>query len=609
MRNLTVRFSLMSALALFSCMIVVGAAVGIFALGRANQSTEFVHQVTQRTILINEVYKDTTRTRSALARAYGNLKEKNEAAIKESSFKSAQTTYERGLKSLDSFAALSDLPGQDPAQKTELIESARVLSGLLKQANDLLKAEDATAYSELNDKQINPGGGRFSAALEKYQKRAMELNDQATDERAREYNMVVWLVGAGLIGALILVLAVHFMLRNIVLTPLNRAVTLLDQVASGDLTAKVEVNSTNEIGRLFGAIGAMQQSLLNTVARVRTSSESIDTSAREIAAGNMDLSSRTEQQASSLEETAASMEQLTGTVKQNAENAMQANQLAHSASGTASRGGEVVAQVVDTMQAINASSRKIVDIISVIDGIAFQTNILALNAAVEAARAGEQGRGFAVVASEVRSLAQRSAAAAKEIKSLIDASVEKVTAGSQLVEQAGMTMSDVVDSVQRVTDIVGEIAEASREQSTGIEQVNRAITQMDEVTQQNAALVEQAAAAAQSLQAQATHLVDAVRIFKIDVHAQATAAAPRPSAPTRTPVVANPTPAVAAPSAVPRVGAPLPAAAKSTSSPPAAPKPAAAKPAAPKNAPQLSAGKPASASVRAKDDSQDWEEF
>jgi methyl-accepting chemotaxis protein len=579
MRNLTVRFSLMSALALFSCMIVVGAGVGIFALGRANQSTEFVHQIAQRTLLINDAYKDTTRTRSALTRAYANLKEKNEDSIKESAFKSAQNTYERGLKTLDAFAALPDLPGQDPAIKTELIESAKALSGLLKQANDLLRNGDAAAYSELNDKQINPGGGRFSAALDKYQKLAITLNDHAADERQKEYNMVVWLVVTGLVGAMLLVLAVHFMLRNIVLAPLNRAVHLLDQVANGDLTAKVEVDSANEIGRLFASIRSMQQGLLNTVSRVRTSSESIDTSAKEIAAGNMDLSSRTEQQASSLEETAASMEQLTGTVRQNAENAMQANQLAHSASGTASRGGQVVAQVVDTMQAINESSKKIVDIISVIDGIAFQTNILALNAAVEAARAGEQGRGFAVVASEVRSLAQRSAAAAKEIKALIDASVEKVAAGSQLVEQAGMTMSDVVDSVQRVTDIVGEIAEASREQSTGIEQVNQAITQMDETTQQNAALVEQAAAAAQSLQAQATNLVGAVSIFKIELRQ---AAAARPAA------------VVAAAKPAPVAAAALRAALK--------------KPAAPSVALKL---KPAvvAGSNRAKDEHQDWEEF
>ncbi|TWC71410.1 methyl-accepting chemotaxis protein [Herbaspirillum sp. SJZ099] len=589
MRNVTVRFSLMGALALFSCMIVVGAGVGIFALGRANQATEFVHLIAERTLLVNDAYKDTTRTRSALTRAYANLKEKNEASVRESAFKSAQTTYERGLKTMDDFARLPDLPGQDPALKAELIDSAKALSDLLKKAGDLLKADDAAGYFELNDKQINPGGGRFSAALEKYQALAMQLNDQTADQRDKEYKLVLWLVAVGLAGALALVLAVHFMLRNIVLTPLNRAVHLLDQVANGDLTARVDVHSSNEIGRLFSAIRSMQQSLLNTVSRVRSSSESIDTSAREIAAGNLDLSSRTEQQASSLEETAASMEQLTGTVRQNAENAMQANQMAHSASTTASRGGEVVAQVVDTMQAINASSRKIVDIISVIDGIAFQTNILALNAAVEAARAGEQGRGFAVVASEVRSLAQRSAAAAKEIKTLIDNSVSKVDAGSQLVEQAGMTMSDVVDSVRRVTDIVGEIAEASREQSTGIEQVNQAIAQMDEVTQQNAALVEQAAAAAQSLQSQATNLVGAVSIFKIDANHQAVPVRPAPAAK----VAAKSIPA-AAPAATPAA--------------PSAPAPGKA---APTSAPKLSgaAPQPAGGSSRARDDSQDWEEF
>ncbi|WDZ97611.1 methyl-accepting chemotaxis protein [Herbaspirillum sp. WKF16] len=581
MRNLTVRFSLMSALALFSCMIVVGAGVGIFALGRANGATEYVHQLAQRTLVINDAYKDTTRTRAAQTRVYATAMEKGDQAVAEAAYKSAQASYERGLKFVDEFAKLPDLEGQDPAIRTELLESAKILNDNLKQADTLLKAGDVAAYSVLNTKQISPSGTRFSVALEKYQKRAMELSDKVADERSREYNMVVWLVAIGLVGAMILVLVVHFMLRNIVITPLNRAVHLLDQVANGDLTAKIEVHSTNEIGRLFSAIRSMQQSLLGTVAGVRGSSESIDTSAKEIAAGNLDLSSRTEQQASSLEETAASMEQLTGTVRQNAENAMQANQLAHSASTTASKGGEVVSQVVDTMQAINESSRKIVDIISVIDGIAFQTNILALNAAVEAARAGEQGRGFAVVASEVRSLAQRSAAAAKEIKGLIDNSVAKVEAGSQLVEQAGMTMSEVVDSVQRVTDIVGEIAEASREQSTGIEQVNQAITQMDEVTQQNAALVEQAAAAAQSLQAQATKLVGAVSIFKIDAHAATVTARPAPAARRAAAPVAAPAPVAAAP------------------------KPAAA--AAPKL--PTPAAKPAAGSSRAKDDSQDWEEF
>jgi len=249
---------------------------------------------------------------------------------------------------------------------------------------------------------------------------------------------------------------------------------------------------------------------------VRTSTDSVSVAAKQIAIGNTDLSSRTEQQAASLEETASSLEHLSSVVKQNTENAKQANQLALSASTIASQGGDVVRQVVDTMNSINESSRKIVDIISVIDGIAFQTNILALNAAVEAARAGEQGRGFAVVASEVRSLAQRSAAAAKEIKTLIDDSVDKVGSGSKLVQQAGTTMSDIVTSVQKVTDIVGEIASASEEQSSGISQVNQAVSQMDDVTQQNAALVEEAAAAAQALQDQAETLEQVVSVFKLD---------------------------------------------------------------------------------------------
>jgi methyl-accepting chemotaxis protein len=273
------------------------------------------------------------------------------------------------------------------------------------------------------------------------------------------------------------------------------------------------------------AMKTMRDNLNRIVEEVRTGTDTIATASGEIASGNMDLSSRTEQQASSLEETASSMEELTGTVKQNADNALQANQLALSASEVALMGGEVVAQVVDTMGSINDSAKKIVDIIGVIDGIAFQTNILALNAAVEAARAGEQGRGFAVVATEVRNLAQRSAAAAKEIKTLIGDSVDKVNTGSKLVNQAGSTMDEIVGSVKRVSDIISEIAAASREQSAGIEQVNQAITQMDQVTQQNAALVEEAAAAAGSLEEQAASLVDAVKVFKTAERPAARAAA------------------------------------------------------------------------------------
>jgi len=297
--------------------------------------------------------------------------------------------------------------------------------------------------------------------------------------------------------------------------PLTVAVGVARGIADGDLTARIVVRSKDEVGMLLSALKDMNSSLLRIVGDVRGGTDAIATASGQIASGNLDLSSRTEEQASSLEQTAAAMEQLSATVKQNSDNAVQANSLANSASTVAAEGGDVVGEVISTMRSIDASSKKIVDIISVIDGIAFQTNILALNAAVEAARAGEQGRGFAVVASEVRSLAQRSAAAAKEIKTLIGDSVEKVGAGTRLVEKAGVTMNDVVASVKRVTDVVSEISAASREQSEGIDQVKHAVTQMDSVTQQNAALVEEAAAAAQSLQQQADNLARIVSVFKL----------------------------------------------------------------------------------------------
>ncbi|MGJ7915628.1 methyl-accepting chemotaxis protein [Massilia sp. LXY-6] len=327
------------------------------------------------------------------------------------------------------------------------------------------------------------------------------------------------LIGGGII-AVVLGAAVAIWLARNITAPLGYAVRVAKRVAEGDLTARVEVRSKDETGQLMAALKDMNGALLDIVTRVRTGTDTIATASIEINAGNQDLSSRTEQQASSLEETASSMEELTSTVKQNADNARQANQLAATASENAVRGGEVVAQVVSTMASIDASSKKIADIIGVIDGIAFQTNILALNAAVEAARAGEQGRGFAVVAGEVRNLAQRSAAAAKEIKDLIGDSVEKVETGSRLVDQAGATMEEVVGSVKRVSDIIGEIAAASDEQRAGIEQVNQAIVQMDQVTQQNAALVEQAAAAAEAMQDQAASLASLVGTFRTGAEGQ-----------------------------------------------------------------------------------------
>ncbi len=298
--------------------------------------------------------------------------------------------------------------------------------------------------------------------------------------------------------------------------PLRTALNVAQTVASGDLTSRIEVKTTDETGQLLQALKVMNENLLRIISDVRGGTEIIATASNQIASGSLDLSSRTEQQASSLEETTSSMEELTSAVKQNADNASQANGLAMTAFEVAGKGGQVVSQVVETMGSINESSKKIIDIIGVIDGIAFQTNILALNAAVEAARAGEQGRGFAVVASEVRGLAQRSAAAAKEIKVLIDNSVEKVDFGSKLVNQAGSTMDEIVASIQRVTDIMGEITAATEGQNTGIEQINRAITEMEDVAQQNAALVEEASAAAQMMQDQAANLSQAVNIFKLN---------------------------------------------------------------------------------------------
>uniref|UniRef100_E6QUM2 Bacterial chemotaxis sensory transducer n=1 Tax=mine drainage metagenome TaxID=410659 RepID=E6QUM2_9ZZZZ len=336
-----------------------------------------------------------------------------------------------------------------------------------------------------------------------------EITKQSVDMLTR-FALIALLLIAGIAWLLAVII------KRSISTPLEHVVATAEKMSQGDLSGSMDSARKDEIGKLINAMNGINQGLSRVIAEVREGTETIASAASEIATGNLDLSNRTEAQASSLEQTASAMEELTSTVKQNADNARQANQLAETASGVAIKGGTVVSEVVATMGAINASSRKIADIIGVIDGIAFQTNILALNAAVEAARAGEQGRGFAVVATEVRSLAQRSAAAAKEIKSLIDSSVDKIEIGNKQAEQAGATMSEVVASVQRVTDIMSEITAASNGQSMGIEEVNLAISQMDEATQQNAALVEEAAAAAKSLQDQAEHLEELVNQFQLD---------------------------------------------------------------------------------------------
>jgi len=377
-------------------------------------------------------------------------------------------------------------------------------AGNQQQARDIYQGDMARLQGEYNvwvDKMVDYMAGQMTNDV------AMASADA---DNARWEMIILSVVAA------VLAIVIGFVITRTITGPIKHAVVLAEAVAQGNLTHQLASDSKDEIGRLLRALQHMIHNLHGIVARVRVGTDTIDAASREVAQGNMDLSSRTEQQASSLEETASAMEQLTSTVKQNAENAQQANQLAVSASAIASQGGAAVEKMVNTMSSINTSSQKIVEIIGVIDGIAFQTNILALNAAVEAARAGEHGRGFAVVASEVRSLAQRSAVAAKEIKTLIDDSVVQVGSGSQIVVQAGQTMNDVVTSIKHVTDIMAEISTSSREQSEGITQINLAITQMDQVTQENAALVEQSAAAAQAMQNQAAHLTEVVGVFTLN---------------------------------------------------------------------------------------------
>jgi methyl-accepting chemotaxis protein-1 (serine sensor receptor) len=416
---------------------------------------------------------------------------------------------------LDAYLA-SEMSAQEKTLATAFADSYRkfVAEGL-QPAVAALGAQNSQQAMEMMQGPMSQHYTPMQEGIDALIKLQLDIAKQEFEQGQQLYALVrnVCFVGiafglalAGLVGA--------WLIRGVT-RPLGEAVTLAQGVAAGDLTQHIEVRTQDETGQLLSALRDMNDSLAHTVGQVRVGTETIEVASREIASGNADLSARTEEQASALEKTASAMEQLTGTVKQNADNARQANQLVVAASGYAVQGGEVVGEVVDTMGSIKESSRRISDIIGVIDGIAFQTNILALNAAVEAARAGEQGRGFAVVASEVRNLAQRSANAAKEIKVLIGDSVDKVEQGGKLVDRAGKTMDDIVSSVRHVADIMAEITAASDEQSAGIEEIHRAIAQMDRMTQQNAALVEEAAAAALSMQEQAQALAQSVAVFKL----------------------------------------------------------------------------------------------
>ncbi|MFJ3055447.1 methyl-accepting chemotaxis protein [Herbaspirillum sp. NPDC087042] len=422
-------------------------------------------------------------------------------------------------------APMLDTPAEQ-ALYGEIAELQKAYKTVYLKMMDLKSTGEQDAASSVLIQEFMPLSKKYQAVMRKLQQAEQEEIDLASENivsLARQSRLL--LMGLEAAALAFGVLCAWLLTRSIV-APLRQAVALSQRVAAGDLTARITVSSRDEVGQLLTSLQDMSTRLRDIVARVRQGTDAIGTASGEIAEGNQDLSARTEQQAGALEETASAMEELISTVRTNTDHAHEASRLAATASGIAGEGGAVVGRVVQTMSDINASSRKIVDIISVIDGIAFQTNILALNAAVEAARAGEQGRGFAVVASEVRSLAQRSAAAAREIKALIDDSVTKVDAGSTLVEQAGSTMTRVVQSVQQVSAIVNEISVASAEQSEGIQQVNDAIAQLDDVTQQNAALVEQAAAAAASMRSQAGRLTELVSVFAVEsASAPATATA------------------------------------------------------------------------------------
>jgi len=535
-------------------LLVSMAVLGITRLSGLNeQMDEVINDKYPKTVLANDIIKNV----NVIARSSRNvllMTDADEVGKEMQTIRTASDHTRTTLEKLDSL-----ITGDKGRALMKAIMDARTQYNVGR--DEVLRLVTAGAKNEatlLLLQTVRPLQLTYMSAVETLIAHQNELMHVASKEVEEEYvearNLVIMLS----VIALVFAGLIAWLVTRSITSPLSRAVKVAETVAAGDLTSQFDASGKDETAQLLRALRAMNDNLLDIVSRVRHGTDTIATASTQIAIGNLDLSSRTEQQASSLEETASSMEELTSTVKQNAENAREANKLAVSASAVAVEGGNVVGKVVHTMESINASSRKIVDIISVIDGIAFQTNILALNAAVEAARAGEQGRGFAVVASEVRTLAQRSAAAAKEIKSLIDDSVEKVDSGSKLVEQAGQTMNEVVSSVRRVTDIVGEITEASREQSEGIEQVNQAVTQMDQVTQQNAALVEEAAAAAQSLQDQATSLSQIVGVFKIDGTRLQHNAGASPSASPRAHDVTPGTPSLARKQEAPR----LPAAAR-----------------------------------------------
>ena len=593
LNNLKVGTRLALGFALVLVLLIAVTVVGILRMAQIQDRLDKVVSVSNvSTSLVIEM-RNNVSDRIASLRVLTLMTDPADMEPEMVKFKEQTRKYEEAQKKLSTLFA-AHASDKEKALLAQIKESEGLAMPAIAKASELYLSNNAMDATRVMIREVRPVQKKWTdaldqlAALEEKQNAQSKADAESEFVNARNFmiGMLVAAVAMGIAAAWVISRSLRKQLGG---EPAYTA-KIAGSIAHGDLSIAIETEESDR-GSLLVEMKEMRNSLVGIVQQVRRGTETIGTASREIAAGNIDLSSRTELQASSLEKTASAMEELTSTVKQNADNARQANALAATASDVARKGGEVVSQVVGTMGEINSSASKISDIIGVIDGIAFQTNILALNAAVEAARAGEQGRGFAVVASEVRNLAQRSAAAAKEIKTLIGDSVEKVERGSKLVGQAGVTMDEVVTSVKRVTDIMSEIANASAEQSAGIEQVNLSIIEMDSMTQQNAALVEEAAAAAQSLQDQASELARVVSIFKLSEGEQYQAEAAPAAAATSTAVVVRPAAAKR----------PAPALKK-----PAVKKPAAAPAAAKEDAPAAPAPKAKKAATVASDE---WEEF